>query len=85
MLKPVRFSRHAHENMRYRGATEREVVEAIQRAAWEPAQGGRLECYRDFPFGQGWNGKFFAHKRVRPIFVLKAAEIVVVTVYVYYF
>jgi hypothetical protein len=32
-----------------------------------------------------WNGTFYATKRVRPIFVEDRAEIVVVTVYTYFF
>ncbi len=46
---------------------------------------GRLECHKDFPYGREWNGKFYKTKRVRPIFVEEADEIVVVTVYSYYF
>ena len=85
MIKPVRLSGHALENMRYRGATEQEIVEAIQTAPWGPAERGRLECRKDFAYGRDWNGKFYATKQVRPIFVEEAGEIVVITVYVYYF
>ena len=46
---------------------------------------GRFECQKDFPYRQEWNGKIFATKRVRPIFVEEPKEIVVVTVYTYYF
>jgi len=46
---------------------------------------GRLECRKDFPYGRDWNGSFYATKQVRPVFVDEAAEIVVVTVYTYYF
>ena len=35
-------------------------------------------------FGKEWNGVFYRTKQVRPIFVEEPAEIVVVTVYVYY-
>jgi len=85
MIKPIRLSGHARETMCYRGATEEEVVEAIQTAPWEPAEGGRLECRKNFTYGRDWNGKFYATKQVRPIFVEEADEIVVITVYVYYF
>jgi len=43
-----------------------------------------LECRREFPYGQDWNGRFYVAKQVRPIFVEEATEIVVVTVYVYF-
>ena len=84
-MKPLRLSGHARDNLRYRGATEEEVKEAIRTAPWGPAELGRLECRKDFPYGREWNKKVYATKRVRPIFVEEADEIVVVTVYVYYF
>jgi len=52
---------------------------------WEPAERGRMQCRKDFVFGKDWNGKTYRTKQVRPIFVEEADEIVVVTVYVYYF
>ncbi len=45
----------------------------------------RLECRKDFAFGRQWNDKMYDVKQVRPIFVEEANEIVVVTVYAYYF
>ena len=45
----------------------------------------RLECRKDFPYEREWNGKFYKTKQVRPIFVEETDEIVVVTVYSYYF
>lgn len=60
-------------------------MEAITNERWEPADMWRLECRRDFPFGKEWNGKMYAIKQVRPIFVDEPDEIVVVTVYAYYF
>jgi len=52
---------------------------------WGPAEGGRLECRKDFSYGREWNGKVYATKQVRPIFVEEPNEILVVTVDVYYF
>jgi hypothetical protein len=49
------------------------------------AELGRLDCRKDFPFGKEWNGKVYATKQVRPVFVDEVNEIVVVTVYTYYF
>ena len=43
-----------------------------------------MECRKVFPFDREWNGKRYASKEVRPIFVEEADEIVVVTVYTYY-
>jgi hypothetical protein len=52
-MKPIRFSNHAREQMRYRGATEQEVIEAISSAVWEPAELGRLECRKEICLRQG--------------------------------
>jgi hypothetical protein len=70
--------------MTFRGATEEEVVRAIMQAEWQPAERGRHDCRREFPFGRDWNGRRYSSKQVRPVFVDEPAEIVVVTVYVYY-
>jgi hypothetical protein len=85
VVKPIRFSAHAHNQLRRRGASEEEVIEAIRTSPWQPAERGRLECRQDFAYNSEWNGTFYATKRVRPIFVEEAAEIIVVTVYSYYF
>jgi hypothetical protein len=71
--------------MTRRGFTVAEVEEAIRTATWQPADLGRLECRKDFAYGKEWNGKVYTTKQVRPIFVEEASEIVVVTVYTYYF
>jgi len=84
-MKPIRLSAHAGGYLRTRGFTAKEVEEAIQTSPWQPAELGRLECRKDFPYGRDWNGKAYATKQVRPVFVDEAAEIVVVTVYTYYF
>jgi len=83
-MKPVRLSGHALGYITKRGFTMAEVEETIRGSSWEPAELGRLQCYKDFPFQREWNGKVYAAKRVRPIFVEEADEIVVVTVYTYY-
>ena len=84
-MKPIRLSGHARERIDSRGATQEEVIETIRTAPRERAQGGRLECHKDFSFGREWNGKVYGTKRVRPIFVEEPNEILVVTVYVCYF
>jgi len=83
--KSIRLSGHAKGQLAFRGATEQEVVEAIQTEPWRPAEAGRVECRKDFAWNAIWNSKHYATKRVRPIFVEELDEIVVVTIYVYYF
>lgn len=84
-MKPIRLSGHARSQLPFRGVTEEEIKEAIRSEPWSPVELGRLECRKDFPFGNEWNKKVYATKQVRPIFVEEMTEIVVVTVYSYYF
>jgi len=83
--KPIRLSEHARQQMRFRGAAEDQVIETILTGTWEPAELGRLECRKDFSFKSVYNGKYYETKQIRPIFVEEPGEIIVVTVYVYYF
>jgi len=84
-VKTIRLSAHARGYITQRGFTAAEVEEAIRTQVWQPAERGRLEVRKDFPFGATWNGRFFETKQVRPVFVDEADEIIVVTVYTYYF
>jgi hypothetical protein len=83
--KPVRLSGHARDQLRFRGATAAEVVDAIRTRPWGRAELGRMDCRKDLPFNAEWNGKRYSTRQVRAIFVEEPDEIVVVTVYVYYF
>jgi hypothetical protein len=83
--KPIRLSYHAKMQLSYRGAAEKEVFEAIQTSNWQPSELDRFECRKDFKFNDNWNKKYYKTKQVRPIFAEEENEIVVVTVYVYYF
>jgi len=84
-VKPIRLSKHALRYLDKRGFTVKEVEEAIRTAPWQPAELRRLDCRKDFPYAKEWNGKVYATKQVRPVFVEEAGEIVVITVYTYYF
>jgi len=82
--KPIVISNHATEQMAVRGVSDFEVIEAIRTAPWGAAERGRLECRQNSPFAGDWNGKRYATKQVRPIFVDEPERIVVVTVYAFY-
>ena len=84
-MKPIRLSKHATGYLGSRGFTAAEVVDAIRTATWGPAELGRRECRKDLPFHADWNGRPYATKQVRPVFVDEPNEIVVITVYTYYF
>ena len=84
-MKPIRLSKHALDYAKRRGFTVAEVEETIRTSLWSTAELGRLDCRKDFAFGKEWNGRFYTTKQVRPVFVEEAGEIVVITVYTYYF
>lgn len=84
-MKRIRLSAHALGYTDRRGFTPEEVVQTIRSSPWEPAEFDRLQCRKDLPFGKEWNGQVYSTKQVRPIFVEHQTEIVVVTVYTYYF
>jgi hypothetical protein len=83
-MKPIRLSAHALGYLSRRGFTVAEVEEAIRTGRREQAELGRLGSRKEFPFNAEWNGRWYAAKQVRPIFVEEAEEIVVITVYTYY-
>jgi hypothetical protein len=84
-MKPIRLTGHARDQLAYRGVTEFEVNDAIRTSEWNPAEMDRLECRKNYAYAKDWNGKLYLTKQVRPIFVDKPDEIVVVTIYSYYF
>ena len=84
-MKPIRLSAHALSYTDIRGFSVADVEQAFRTRPWQAAELGRLQCRMDLRFGQDWNRKFYETRQVRPVFVEKAEEIVVVTVYTYYF
>jgi len=84
-MKPIRLSLHAKEQLFFRGTTEEEIIETIRSSQWEPAELGRLQCKKDFLYEKEWNKMYYNTKQVRPIFVEEKDEIVVITVYTYFF
>jgi len=84
-MKPIRLSGHAKEQLFFRGTTEEEVIETIKISPWQPAELARLESRKNFTFEKEWNKKYYKIKQVRPIFVEEENEIIVVTVYTYFF
>ena len=85
LVKPIRLSKHALDYAKKRGFSVAEVEETIRTSSWSAAELGRLDCRKDFAFGKEWNGRFYTTKQVRPVFVEEVGEIVVITVYTYYF
>ena len=62
-MKPIRLSAHAIGYISRRGFTKIEVEETIRTAPWQPAELGRTECRKEFPFGREWNGNYLPLNR----------------------
>jgi hypothetical protein len=84
-MKPIRLTKHAREQARERGAHETEVKEAITQGSREPARHGRELCRYNFRFEKNWQGTHYAIKQVAPVIKEEPDEIVVITVYTFYF
>jgi hypothetical protein len=84
-MKQIRLSQHAREQCAERGATEAELREAIERGTRESAKRGRFLSRLDFHYGAKWQGRFYSTKQVAPVAFEEENEIVVITVYTFYF
>jgi hypothetical protein len=84
-MKPIRLTAHAVEECVERGTNETEIREAIEHGIREPAKRGRFMCRLNFQYAAPWQDKFYAIKQVAPVAVEEQNEIVVVTVYTFYF
>ena len=84
-MKRIRLTKHAKEQCIERGATETEVRRAIEQGSREQARMDREICRLNFPFGKSWQGNVYAIKQVAPVIKEESDEIVVITVYTFYF
>jgi hypothetical protein len=82
---PVRFTRHARERMRQRGASEENVREAIRIGRREPAQRGLWQYRLNVEFQSDWDGRYYAVQQILAVVAEEESERVVVTVYTFYF
>ena len=83
--KPIRLTKHAVEQCAERGTNEEEVRKAIGAGQRERAKRGRLIYRHNFQYNSRWRGKTYAIKQVAPVVVEEQHEIVVITVYTFYF
>jgi len=84
-MKRIRLSKHAEEQANERGATRPEMEEAVRKGSREPTIRGREICRYNFAFRRKWQGKYYAIKQVAPVIKEEANEIIVITVYTFYF
>ena len=84
-MKPIRLTKHAMEQCEERGTTEDEAREAVRRGTWQPAKRGRRMYRTNFQYNGKWQGRFYRIKQVAPVVQEEPNEIVVITVYTFYF
>lgn len=84
-MKTIRLTKHAQSYFEKRRFSEDEVIKAINESDWITGDSGKLECRLDLEYKSDWNNKYYDIKQIRPIFVDEVDEIVVITVYTYYF
>jgi len=84
-MKPIIFSQHALAQLKDRGASKEEVKKAICEGEEVPAKKGRKAFRKNFSFNSNWKSKHYEIKQVLPIVVQENKELIVVTVYVFYF
>lgn len=83
--QPIRLTIHARLQCKERGASEGEVVQAVREGTQEPAKLGRTLCRFNVAFDGIWQGNVYSVKQVAPVIKEEANEIVVITVYTFYF
>jgi len=84
-MKPIRLTRHAKEQAIDRGVSEEEIIIAIRQGSRESAKLGRSLCRYNFSFDAEWAGHHYAIKQVAPVIKDEPDEIVVITVYSFFF
>jgi hypothetical protein len=84
-MKPIRLSKHAQEQCLERGTNELEVIQTIRTGTCQVAKAGRFKYQATFQYDAVWQGKFYALKKVAPIVAETELELIVITVYTFYF
>ena len=81
----VEISDHAKEQMVERGASEAEVLLAIEKGERESARKNRKLFRKNFQFNGNWRDRQYKIKQVAAIVAYEGDKLIVVTVYVFYF
>ncbi len=84
-MHSIIFSDHSKVQMIERGATSQEVIDTILKGEGSPAKHGRFSYRKNFQYNDKWGGKFYHIKQVMPIVKKETHNIIVITVYTFYF
>ena len=80
----TRIHPHARQRMAERGATEAEIIAAVEQGEKFPAKFGRTGFRRNFAYEQKWRERFYRTKQLEVIAVAENGWLVL-TVVVRYF
>jgi hypothetical protein len=84
MNTSVRLHPHAKVRLLERGATEAEVLAAVEGGERFPAKLGRTGFRRNFSYNQTWRGRTFATKQVEAIAVDENGWLVLTVIVKFY-
>jgi len=76
---------HARARLEERGATEAEVISAVEHGEQFAAKLGRTGFRRDFVHSSLWRGKAYSTKQVEAYAVLEGQDWLVITIVTKYF
>ena len=81
----VRLHPHAVDRLAERGATDAELIAAVEGGEAFPAKFGRTGFRRNFPYGRLWHGRHYATKQVEAYVVREGSDWLVITFVTRYF
>lgn len=84
-MKSIRLTNHAEEQAIERGTNKAEIVSTIITGNRKPTKNGRYKYQATLQYNNDWQGKFYSLKKVVPIVAETDTELVVITVYTFYF
>lgn len=83
--KLIVFTSHALQRIKERGTNESNVREAIRIGEREQAQRGCYLYRLNLEFKRIWDGRYYGVQQVAPVVKEEDDEVVVITVYTFYF
>ena len=83
--KPIRLSGHARGRLQVEEPASKKSSRRFKQNPGSRLSADGLSVVKNFPFNAEWNRNHYVTKQVRPVFADDPSEIVVVTIYVYYF
>ncbi len=85
MGKRIIFTDHSLSRIAKRGTTKEEVIESIENGKSEPAKDNRIMHRLNLPYNKIWIDTIYPIKQVAPVVVENEDELIVITVYTFYF